>query len=190
MGWGRGHIWANVCLLTACPNAKLIPDGREKLTHSSSVQTVCWKPCGGNKRQADSRAWGVIRVEHKPLWGCTHPKLTKKREGPGHTKPSQGPWLLAKCTLHPELLFVHRAGGLSCRSHTWILECSGIMTVLRTHLSLVTDRYVPGAVYISSHHISQQPWEAGMIYPSCKRKTQPVGGQWRIWTQRMLPVCG
>ena len=47
----------------------------------------------------------------EPLRGCTHPELTERREGPGRTKPSQGPWLLAKGTLCPEELFV--------RGSTW-----------------------------------------------------------------------
>lgn len=49
-----------------------------------------------------------------------HPLQVERKEGPGYTKPSQGPWLLAKCTLYPEgWLFVHRTRGLSCQSHTW-----------------------------------------------------------------------
>lgn len=50
-----------------------------------------------------------------------YPLRLERKEGRARLhKASQGPWLLAKCTLYPEeWLFVHRARGLSCQWSTW-----------------------------------------------------------------------
>lgn len=118
------------------------------------------------------------------------PQADKKKGRARPHKTFQGPWLLAKGTLSPERLLVPQARDLSCQSHTWVLACSRVMTVLRIHLPFVTGRYVPGTVYISLHHISLQPWEARMMTcPSCRRRMQPVSGRLRVWTQGTLAAC-
>lgn len=77
-----------------------------------------------------------------------------------------------------------------------LLTCSGELTVPRAHPSLVTDGHVPGAVYVSPHHFSQQPREArAMVLPSGRRTTWPVRGQYVADGEpepggRWLPVCG
>ena len=101
-------------------------NGGEELTHSrwDSVQIVWLKACGGNERQAERRAWGVIKRER---WTSVrlYPAQVERKVGRARLqsllyKASQGSWLLAKSTLYPkEWLFVLRACGLPCQRRTW-----------------------------------------------------------------------
>lgn len=98
--------------------------GGEELTHSrwGSVQTVWLPACGGNERQAERRAWGVIKSETWTFGRLDPAQVERKVEGPSSTKPP-GPLALAKCTLYPEgRLFLLRARGLSYQGHTWTPE--------------------------------------------------------------------
>lgn len=159
-----------------CPNPELLPDlcqqWGEELTRSRWVfQLSGWKSCGGNKRQADNRARGVMRVKHGLLWNCTPPKSKQRWEGPSYTKPPRALdcWPNAPFIQKDSCLFTEHVVLPEPQlgpSLLWSNE------VLRTHLSLVTDWNVPGTLYISPRHTSQKPYEARMVvFTSWRRKT-------------------
>ena len=142
-------------------------NGGEELTHSrwDSVQIVWLKACGGNERQAERRAWGVIKRER---WTSVrlYPAQVERKVGRARL---QSLLYKASCTKPPRALgcwpkapFIQKNGCLfsehvvcPARDAPGLLVCSGVIIVLRRCLSLVTEQYVPGSVYTSPHHFSQ-----------------------------------